>query len=376
MSRNYIKVIFLCFSTLLLFGCGADKVTYEKGFPENDSMDIMQFMKDFTSSNSGNFLYMEDDLNIYSEINPNSDVVTQNYYKYSNGELKDYYQSVLGSESLDSEFKLLSSNATKDLFTTIKDESHNELPKIDMKKGNIIYIKTDKAENEFDLSELLSQYDVKASDNITFNIVALSDSGFQVDIENISSEDPLKKDISIFFKADLSDYIATQTFTDEFAKDMSNENLKNYKDLLLKLDSNERYLKSVSSYGILDTKEKEVKTVDESDYLSKDGKYVYINGNQRKLEDGVQKIQSIDNYFADNEDELEFEISFKKIAKEMGITTSGASTANIYYFNENFIVLGINYKGLPVGDVGYTNVLIDLKSDKKNPTAYIVNLDW
>ncbi|UAC49684.1 hypothetical protein K6959_07770 [Bacillus aquiflavi] len=104
---------------------------------------------------------------------------------------------------------------------------------------------------------------------------------------------------------------------------------------------------------------------------------MYLNGAKRKLEDGVQRIQTIENYMAGNDTyEAEFKISFKKIAKKGDIKGAvDVGIAKIVYFNKDYVVLNLNYYAAIAGDAGSTNVMIDLQKEKKNPTAYIVELD-
>ncbi|MDE7523225.1 hypothetical protein, partial [Ligilactobacillus salivarius] len=141
---------------------------------------------------------------------------------------------------------------------------------------------------------------------------------------------------------------------------------------------NNRYIILNGGYGVFDKKEKKIHYVEEPHYVSEDGKYVYLNGAKGKLEDGIQRIPKIENYLAGTDTyEAEFKISFKKIAKESGFkSAAGVGIAKIVYFNKDYIILGLHYHAPIVGDAGSTNVIIDLQGDKKNPTAYVVDLDW
>lgn len=110
------------------------------------------------------------------------------------------------------------------------------------------------------------------------------------------------------------------------------------------------------------------------DLLSKNGKYVYINGRKSDLAEGLQKVQTIENYAKDNDTvEAELSLNYDAITKKLDVKTNGVSFANINYFNENYIVLGLNYTGIAVVTAGYTNVIVDLH-DKKEPIAYLVDL--
>ncbi|KRT90038.1 hypothetical protein [Bacillus glycinifermentans] len=130
---------------------------------------------------------------------------------------------------------------------------------------------------------------------------------------------------------------------------------------------------------ILDKRTNRLIDINKDDYLSEDGKYVYINGVKEKetnvMPVGIQQIQTVDNYLKGNEKyEAQFKIDFKQIAKEMGFDAGDARIANIQYFNEDYVVLYISYHGKTIGTAGSVNVLIDLQKNKKQPTAYLVDL--
>jgi len=71
--------------------------------------------------------------------------------------------------------------------------------------------------------------------------------------------------------------------------------------------------------------------------------------------------------------ETEFVLDFNTIAKKLELETNGVSTSNINYFNENYVILGLNFTGTFVGTAGFTNVIVDLQN-KQKPTAYLVDL--
>src|SRR5699024_2595808 len=104
-------------------------------------------------------------------------------------------------------------------------------------------------------------------------------------------------------------------------------NLKDYQKLFISVGDID-LMKTTDNYWIWDKEAKEVQNVDEQDYLSENGEYVYLEGNEREISDGEQQIQRVDDYFADNDNyETEFKISFKKIAKELDLSTSGIGKA-------------------------------------------------
>ena len=189
-------------------------------------------------------------------------------------------------------------------------------------------------------------------------------------------EDYDKRFVSIFIKRDLTDQVFTRPYYEELNQAIAKGKLVGYENLIYNKDLKEKFVPAVGGYGIFDLEKNKIVQVEEPDLLSKDGKYVYLNGAEDKLSDGNQKIQTIGDYMEGNDTfEAEFKISFKKIAKEAGIKMHGISIANIVYFNEDYVVLSLNYKGFIVGEAGFTNVIIDLQADKNNLTANVVDLD-
>src|SRR5699024_9757102 len=140
-------------------------------------------------------------------------------------------------------------------------------------------------------------------------------------------------------------------------------------------DKDTRYMPLKNGYGVLDTKKDKIIPIDDQDYVSHDDNRIYLDGNAKRLTDGVQSIRSAEDYAADHDQYVaEFDISFKKIAEKLGLETSGVSIADIIYFHQDYVVLALNYKGKVVGDAGFTNVIIDLQ-DKEEPVAYLVDLN-
>ncbi|WP_253907725.1 hypothetical protein [Bacillus sp. WMMC1349] len=151
--------------------------------------------------------------------------------------------------------------------------------------------------------------------------------------------------------------------------------LNDYLSVFPKVSKDGAYLKLFDNY-ILEKKTNKVRKIKDTDYLSVDGKYVYINGKKADISEGVQKIQTVDNYLKGNDKyEAQFKLDFENISEEMDFKASGISIADISYFNENFVVLSLTYNGIIVGTAGSVNVLIDLQRSKKQPTAYLVDLN-
>jgi len=132
---------------------------------------------------------------------------------------------------------------------------------------------------------------------------------------------------------------------------------------------------SVIDYQVVDTKTHQLFTTKEDDIFSEDYKNVYLNGKVEPLNEGTQKIQKIENYFSGNdESDVEFELNYDEIDEELNLESAGIRLADIVFFNENFIILNLEFAGAFTGSAGSTNVIVDLQEDKDNPTYYLVDL--
>ncbi|UAC49679.1 hypothetical protein K6959_07745 [Bacillus aquiflavi] len=253
-----------------------------------------------------------------------------------------------------------------------KDEFN--LPTLKLEEKNQLYVKTRQKETILDLPQLMEKFKLKPDDELVFNLYNVNDDHFVLEID----KEELNNYIALFIKQDLSRIVPTSTDPEAFNKTLASGELDEFHDLFSNVKSDHRFKKTFIYRFVYDRKDKQLKEIGEEDYLSEDGKYVYINGLEDPLSDGVQRIQTIENYMAGNDTyEAEFKISFKKIAKEAGIkSAAGVGIAKIVYFNKDYIILGLHYHAPIVGDAGSTNVIIDLQGDKKNPTAYVVDLDW
>lgn len=377
-KKKYVSVLVILASTFLLFSCGKGKVTYKEGFPTEDSPALMEFMRDEILRNTGRLLFRDDNNNIYVEKKPNSELGTLKYFTYTEESLKRQYEPILQAEDVPSLFRnlRLGPEAEKELQQPIKDETKYPLPTISMKKDNQLEIQTLENEKLFDLPVLLADYGVEKSDEITFNLIAVNDEYIHIELQDTDIGNPANQSISLFINQELSDVVSTKRNAKDFEETYSSGKLDKYEDLFKEIDPQGRYLYEPGVKRIIDSEKRKIRFVEDADYLSKDGKYVYLNGAEKEISDGKQKIQKINNYMEGNDIyESEFKISFKKIAKEAGIKMHGISIAKVVYFNEDYVVLSLNYKGFIVGEAGFTNVIIDLQEDKNNPPAYIVDLD-
>ncbi|MEC0762639.1 hypothetical protein P8898_09800 [Bacillus haynesii] len=194
-----------------------------------------------------------------------------------------------------------------------------------------------------------------------------------IDDYTVSNE---PKKYYLFLKQDFSKHQIV--IKDELHTTLESGKLNDYLSVFPKVTEDGSYLKLFDKY-IFEKKTNKVREIKNTDILSKDGKYVYINGAKEKetnvMPDGIQQIQTVDNYLKGNEKyEAQFKLDFKHIAKEMEFKAGSVRIADIHYFNKNYAVLRISYNGIPIGKAGSVNVLIDLQKNKKQPTAYLVDL--
>ncbi|MDY0405169.1 hypothetical protein P5G51_006915 [Virgibacillus sp. 179-BFC.A HS] len=147
------------------------------------------------------------------------------------------------------------------------------------------------------------------------NISHVTKEAFSVDIDN-TGNDGKDDSVRIYMNKDLSHVVATSTYYKHFIKNVKSGKLDDFKGLIFHHNSNKRYLSFKDGYGSFDTKENKYFRVKETDLLSNNGKYVYIDGDEGDLKDGVQRIQTIENYLVGNDQyEKEFKLSFKLTCK-------------------------------------------------------------
>lgn len=257
------------------------------------------------------------------------------------------------------------------LHHTIENKEKYDLPATKMLPNNQLEVKTTENKTTLDLPLLLKEYGLKKSDNLEIYLNMVNSKCFALVIQDFSMKESNNSTIGLFIKQDLTDIQTTIISPEKLPETLSSGKLEDYYDLFQKVDKQGRYLFLFDDM-ILDKKTNELVDIKKNDYLSRDGKYVYINGAKDHLEDGMQRIQTIENYAAGNDKyEEQFELDYKTIAQKLDLKENGTSIAEINYFNQDFVVLSLNYRGKFVGTAGFTNVIIDLKND----TAYLVDLD-
>src|SRR5699024_567976 len=150
--------------------------------------------------------------------------------------------------------------------------------------------------------------------------------------------------------AESTDYIlAESSALDEIVQDGE---LKPFYGLLKPVGETASYMK-LPNRSLLEVEHNKGHYIEKKDKVSIYFTYVYSNGHEDnflEVSDGRQDIQTIENYLANNDEYYSrFNINFKQIAKKMNFKTSGPGLSSINYFDEDFIILRIDYDGRIVG---------------------------
>ncbi|MCY8215555.1 hypothetical protein MOD91_07510 [Bacillus haynesii] len=175
----------------------------------------------------------------------------------------------------------------------------------------------------------------------------------------------------IFLKQNLLKYQIVNK--DELPATIESGKLNDYLSVFPKVAEDGSYLHLFDKY-IFEKKTNLVRKISKDDYLSEDGKYVYLNGAEDKdiMSEGVQRIQTVENYLKRNhKDEVQFNLDFEKAFDGAGLKVKKVNSAEIKYFNKNYVAIQFSYDFIWYGS-GYIDMLIDLQ-DKKHPTAYLID---
>ncbi|GIN76378.1 MULTISPECIES: hypothetical protein [Bacillus] len=370
------KKRFVSFSVIILLlvitGCGkgdVQEVIYKKGLPKEDSPAFGEFMRHELDLATDATLNYQD--HIYTIMR--SDKEGLRYYKYTDKELMDLYKPIFSAKK----------NPSKKLYDLaqinflekrkINNELDENLPEMMLDKKNVLKVKTTSGEKQFELPSANGKKVYLALQEINKENMLIQIRMYKK-LKNGSLEG--RQIYYLFLKRDFSKHEVVKE--EELNASIESGKLKEYLSVFPKVTEDGSYHKLFDKY-IFEKKANKVRKIKDTDILSKDGKYVYINGAKEKenfvISDGIQRIQTVDNYLKGNEKyEAQFKIDFKQIAKEMDFNAGDARIANVQYFNENYVVLFISYHGKMIGTAGSLNVLIDLQKNKKQPTAYLVDL--
>ncbi|MED4454640.1 hypothetical protein [Metabacillus fastidiosus] len=380
---RYFYLCFIVMNCLLLMSCKKgdreSEIQYIQAFPREDSPALTEFMNDYITGSFDTRLFKENEMSILTVKNKNSDQNKIIYYQYQRHNMEQYYKPILNTKDTLQILEYLKSTdkLEKTLLMPVKDPFQYNLPLIIMEKNNELKMRTKFGEKVISLPNLMEKYNIKETDEIAFDVVQSNKGYFTLlilDKDAINSKGQ-KLYLTFFIKQDLSKMVMSESFDEAVQEKLDKGDLDSFFSDFQKIDDTGKYA-FLYDQTIVDMKTKKIVEIKKEDYLSNDGKYVYINGRQDTLGDGIQKIQRIENYAAENEIyETEFKLDYKEIAKELDLVISGIGIADINYFNEDYVILNLNYNAKFVGTAGGTNVIIDLQKSKENPVFYLVNLE-
>ncbi|MEI3604357.1 hypothetical protein SPD48_01515 [Pseudogracilibacillus sp. SE30717A] len=361
------KVILVLIFILLLFACenhfeiGEKKVTYQNEFPKESSPALSEFLRSYILGYESILLFKGEAF-IYSDRNMNTNSNKLTYFQHTSSQLNEYYDPIFSTDHPEKILHELFDEKKGRLHHEIEDEENKFLPDVTLDKGNVLKIKTDQKNVSFSIPENL---DKNLSDELILNIESTNEFGFILQLENdISGE--------IYYFFALNDLSEMDIFQDiELTSVIEQGQLKPYYPLLKTINES----LSVIDYKIIDTKTHEVFKVESEHSFSKDYKYIYLNGRDNPLEEGVQRVQRIEDYVEGNDQYYaEFKLNYEEISDELDFNSVGIGSANTVYFNEDLIVIHLEFDAAITGTAGSTNVIIDLQKNKDNPIFYLVDL--
>ncbi|MGX1724699.1 hypothetical protein, partial [Bacillus haynesii] len=92
-KKGFISLYILLICLLVVTACGENEhheVTYEKGFPKEDSRPLMEFMKHYLSEDTDQEIQRVNGSVLFSTLdNQRRDI---EYFKYTEKQLKEYYK--------------------------------------------------------------------------------------------------------------------------------------------------------------------------------------------------------------------------------------------------------------------------------------------
>lgn len=366
-----MKITLVLICALLLFACGNDaekggkKMTYQIGFPTEDSPALSEFLRSDIWGHQSIALFEEEETFIYSERNMNVDENKITYFQHTLSQLKEYYEPVFSSDHPDKVlYDLFHQEKQKKmkLHHEIDSEEEKTLPNVTLEKGNVLQIKMNQKDVSFSIPEKLEK---SMPDKLKLNIERANEDGFILHLK-----DEKTREVYYFFA--LNDLSEMDIFQDtELTGALEQEKLKSYYPILKRINETLSYI----DYKVIDTKTHEVFKVENQHFLSKDYKYIYLNGEDTPLDEGVQRIQRVEDYVKGNDQYYAaFKLNYEEISDELGFKSVGIGLASIVYFNEDYVVLHLSYDAHITGTAGSTNVIIDLQEDKENPVFYLVDL--
>lgn len=351
-KRNLLLFVLIA---VLLNGCALNltSMSLEKGLPKGTNADAVTFLKDYISNNTGIELFKKGDSFIYTEVNVRNDQHDIRYYSISNSTINSSYEALSRDKNLNEKF--LEEIDRKKI--AIKNPESYHLPIIS-KKQNKLFIESMQNKQTIQLPGL-------ETDKFLINLKQYSKNGSIVEVFNDTS----RTHSYIFIPVSLDNIKTIQEA--ELKNKVTSGDLTSYYGIIKQAGN----FLIAPNHNIINPRSNEIYEVKPDDFLSKDGKYVYLDGKAGTIKEGQQRIQTIENYVSDNKEYVKgYKLSFDEIAKKMELKTSGINQASVLYFNDHFVLLYLSYDGVMLGNAGSYNVMVRLNNHEENPQGNIVDL--
>lgn len=368
LMNNTIKVTLYITFAIFLFACGNNankggaKIDYQTGFPQDTSPALTDYMTDYFMQRSNLLFKIAENEYVFAERNGSYKDETIDYFTFNMEEIEHFYVPVQTDDEPDQVLDQLY-HQVEDIKQSV--QSNLSLPNITCLNNNTLLVVSGDKERKFPLPEL--EESIKEDDQLICNLSRINDEGFIMQIDKRST-----KDTFYFFV--LHDLSKAAIFEQKDLEQAVNQGEISTFYSILKNEESDRYGQLLYN-SFVDTEVNELLYIEEKHEISRDGKYIYLNGAINPLDEDTQLIQRVEDYLSGNDEVYsEFHLNYKDIAKHVDFKASGnVSIGSVVYFSEDFIVLFINYSAPITGKAGSTNVLIDLQ-DKENPTFYVVEL--
>lgn len=233
-------------SMFSLVSCGTTKVTYEQGFPTQESPALTNLMGHYFFEKD-NLLNSSEERYVYAEENGSYEDKEISYFQYTTDQLKQYYQPMLKTDEPHETFHKLFTDSDE-LQDNKKTKYPYNLPKLTKKKGNKLSIKTADAEEDISLASETRQ--IEKEDKIRYNLISANEEGFALRLKDYET----KGKYYLFASQDLSDIAVYEE--SELTKAVEKGELEPFYPLLM--DAGDSY-KKLKRRRFIDTETNEVK---------------------------------------------------------------------------------------------------------------------
>ncbi|SES12571.1 hypothetical protein SAMN04487944_11936 [Gracilibacillus ureilyticus] len=305
--KHYIKMVIFLSTIILTIGYTDDnpsfpETKYVEGFPEAKSSALSDFLVDFITyedelvrDENNNYIYSQE-----SRERPSSVI---KYYKISEEQLMLHYAPLIASENPSQVFNKIR-NSNELIEEPINNNQEYSLPTVEMKDNNQLEITNQQHTQIIDLNDEMRSYGISDDIILHFSINAIKNSQIFITLKEYDKLGDNRLWYHLFVDLQSATYTFTPFHQENQQELIQSEQLQPYYQLFPTVEDHI----SILGTTIVDTKSNEVSFINEDDLLSEDGKYVYLNGDiytknessdlstPENLSDGVQRIQTIENY--------------------------------------------------------------------------------